>query len=138
MASPQGGLAEGVIRHFVFGQSADYAVRTGYRALVSGRPVRPALMKYIASCFAVIVTSWTFGPSAAADQLVARSVVQIDCSAYQRQSDGAWTALRQNKVMRDSKIAREIVPGDDLEVAKMTDGKLLKGLLNSMCTSMKK
>jgi hypothetical protein len=94
-------------------------------------------MKYIDSCFAVIVTSCTFGPSAA-DQLVARSVVQVDCSAYQRQTDGTWIALRQNKVMRDSKVAREIIPGDDLEVAKMTDGNLLKGLLNSVCASTKK
>ncbi|CAN7722099.1 hypothetical protein LJR220_001687 [Bradyrhizobium sp. LjRoot220] len=95
-------------------------------------------MKYIASCLVVFITISAFGPSAAeTNRLVARSVVQVDCSAYQRQIDGTWVALRQNKVMRDSNVAREIIPGDDLEVAKMTDGKLLKGVLNSVCASMK-
>jgi hypothetical protein len=86
----------------------------------------------------VIMTGGALEPCAADMVIELRSVVQIDCSAYQRQSDGTWIALRQNKVMRGSDVARVIIPGDDLEVAKMTDGKLLKGLLNSVCVSTKK
>jgi hypothetical protein len=86
--------------------------------------------------FSVWMTIVTLG-SSAAQPIELRSIIQIDCSAYHRQADGAWIVLRQNKIMRGDNVAREVIPGDDPEVARLTNGTTLRTNLNALCATPK-
>ena len=86
--------------------------------------------------FSVIILAVTLGPSAA-QRIQLNSVIQIDCSAYQRQNDGTWNVLRSNRIMRDQNVARVVVPGDDPEVSRLTDGTSLRRNLDLLCAPLK-
>jgi hypothetical protein len=86
--------------------------------------------------FSVWITIITLGPSTA-QPIELRSIIQIDCSAYHRQPDGTWIVLRQNKIMRGDSVAREVIPGDDPEVARLTNGTTLRTNLNALCATPK-
>lgn len=78
----------------------------------------------------IAVSALTLGP-ALAQQVQLQSAVQVDCSAYQRNADGSWVALRANKILEREKVSQEVAPGDDLEKPK--DGRSLYPLLNALC-----
>jgi hypothetical protein len=75
------------------------------------------------------------GP-ALSQQVQLQSVMQIDCSAYQRNADGSWAVLRANKILDRGKVWREVAQGDELE--KLTDGAFLFRLLDASCLRAKK
>jgi hypothetical protein len=89
-----------------------------------------------AVAFSVIILAISLGPSTA-QHLQLDAVVQIDCSAYQRQSNGKWNVLRSNKITRGRSVAREVVPGDDLEVSRLTDGTSLRRNLDILCPPLR-
>jgi hypothetical protein len=84
------------------------------------------------------VLTVTAASTCSAQSIQLRSVIQIDCSAYQRQSDGTWIVLRQNTVTRSGKVAREVIAEDDPETARLTDGTSLKRSLDDFCAYLKK
>jgi hypothetical protein len=59
--------------------------------------------------------------------------VDVDCSAYRREADGSWTVLRFNTISLNGKIGRQVIPEDDPEIAKLTDGSRLETRLNLHC-----
>ena len=87
------------------------------------------------SAFALAVLAMTLGPSAA-QSIVAIATIELDCSAYQRQNDGSWEVLKPNKIVQKGILLREVIPGDDLEAAKLTDGSSLRGTLDSWCARL--
>lgn len=62
-----------------------------------------------------------------------KRIIQIDCSAYRKQSDGSWKVLKPNKIWQDH-VAREVVPGDKPEAAELTDGTSLRRYLDGLCS----
>jgi hypothetical protein len=72
-----------------------------------------------------------------AEAIQLRSLTQIDCSAYQRQGDGTWIVLRQNTITRSGKIAREVIPEDNPDTSKLTDGTSLRRTLDGFCARSK-
>ena len=62
-----------------------------------------------------------------------RVAFEIDCSAYRREADGGWTVLRSNTVLLEGRIGREVIPEDDPQMAKLTDGTRLETALNRSC-----
>jgi hypothetical protein len=65
-------------------------------------------------------------------------VVQIDCSAYQRRTDGRWTVLRTNKITRSNGVATEVTLVDDIEATQLADGSSLRRNLDLLCTPFKR
>jgi hypothetical protein len=65
-------------------------------------------------------------------------VVQIDCSAYQRHSDGRWTVLRTNKITRSNGAAKEVTPVENTQGTQLADGSPLQRDLDLLCTSFKR
>ncbi len=86
--------------------------------------------------FSIIILFISLGQSTA-QQLQLYSVIQIDCSTYQRQSDGTWGVLRSNKIMRSDSVARDAIPGDDPEVSHLTNGTSLRRNLDILCAHLK-
>src|SRR5215470_445092 len=62
-----------------------------------------------------------------------RATFKIDCSAYRREADGGWTVLRSNTILLEGRIGREVIPEDDPQTAKLTDGTRLETALNRSC-----
>jgi hypothetical protein len=89
-----------------------------------------------AIAFSVIILAISLGPSTA-QHLSLDAVIQIVCSAYQRQSNGTWNVLRSNKITRGRSVAREVVPGDDPEVTRLTDGTPLRRNLDILCPPLR-
>jgi hypothetical protein len=75
---------------------------------------------------------------ATAQTMQLQSITEIDCSAYQRQTDGTWIVLKFNKVLRSGKVAREVFPGDDPDPARLTNGTSLHRILNAVCAPLKR
>jgi hypothetical protein len=58
-----------------------------------------------------------------AQQVQLQIAVEVDCSAYNRNADGSWTALRANKILERGQAWREVAPGDNLEkLSRLLDG----------------
>lgn len=64
------------------------------------------------------------------------SLLEIDCSAYHWQ-DGAWIILRLNAITRNGVIARILIPTDNPETAKLSDGTSLRQRLDFFCARFK-
>jgi hypothetical protein len=88
---------------------------------------------------AVVITICTIAGTGHcyAEAIQLRSLIQIDCSAYQRQDDGTWIVLRQNTVTRSGKVAREVIPEDNPDTSKLTDGTSLRRTLDGFCARSK-
>ena len=84
--------------------------------------------------FAGAILGLTLRPGSSQSVLFFRGVIQIDCSAYRKQSDGSWEVLKPNIIMRGRDVAREVVLGDDPETAKLRDGSSLHRNLDAVCS----
>jgi len=89
-----------------------------------------------ATAFSVIILAIALRPSTA-QHLQPEAVIQIDCSAYQQQSNGTWNVLRSNKITWGRSVAREVVPGDDPEVSRLADGTSLRRNLDILCPPLR-
>jgi hypothetical protein len=76
------------------------------------------------------------GPSAA--EVVLKGLIEVDCSAYRRNADGTWTVLRSKTVMDRHEVGREVIPEDDPEVARLTSGRTLQWVLDTICVRLMK
>ncbi|MGY2931839.1 hypothetical protein ACVWZ6_001441 [Bradyrhizobium sp. GM6.1] len=65
-------------------------------------------------------------------------VVQIDCSAYQRHSDGRWTVLRTNKITPSNGAAKEVTPIENTQGTQLANGSPLRRNLDLLCASFKR
>jgi hypothetical protein len=64
-------------------------------------------------------------------------MTEVDCSAYRQQNDGRWIVLRSTEVIHGGKVAREVIPGDDPETARLTSGMSLQTILRAVCVVKK-
>lgn len=87
---------------------------------------------------AIVICTFSATNPCHAQAIQLRQLVHIstDCSAY-RWHEGAWMVLRRNTVTLSGKVAREVMPEDDPEIAKLIDGTSLKRNLDLYCARSK-
>jgi hypothetical protein len=65
-------------------------------------------------------------------------LIDVDCSAYQRQDDGKWIVLYKNRVVLGGNVDRTVVPSDDPQTFQLVPGTSLDRVLGARCGRLKK
>ncbi|SDP45651.1 hypothetical protein [Afipia sp. GAS231] len=100
------------------------------------RIVRSPARGYRRIAISIAMTAATITASHA--QRIQVPLIDVDCSAYQRQDDGKWIVLYENKVVLGSNVNRTVVPSDDPQTFQLVRGTFLARVLDATCGRLKK
>lgn len=99
--------------------------------------VRAVNNKAVLLAWIVCLVTITAKCACHANPVQLESLLDIDCSAY-RWQDGSWIVLRQNAITRDGVVARVVIPTDNPQTARLSDGTSLTRRLDFFCARFKK